>query len=165
MNIADDINTLAEAQKAYVEFDHVKRFSMFFAPTTPYEDSTARHGAASFDFLINRSERLTFEQFADRIQKHYSVEEPRTAEVVRVLRACAAYPVTADRLGAGEISEGQSVWLKTCFKAHLREKGIGAPLPADLALASTRHGPEWDESRAEFELESARGREAAAAPH
>ena len=165
MNIATAVNTLAEAQKAYVEFDHAKRFSIFFAPTTPYEDVTVRHGAATFDFLIGRSERLTFEEFADRIQKHYSIEEPRTAEVLRVLRACASYPVTADRLGAGEISEEQSVWLKTCFKAHMRENGITAELPADLAFASKHHGLEWEESCAEFEMEVAQGCEIAAVTH
>lgn len=149
------MKTLAEAQTAHVEVDHLRRFVMFFAPRTRDEQITGTYVGQSFAFLLQRNERLTLDQFADRIERHYCMSEPRNAEAVRVMRACAKYPLTADLLGVGDLTPKQSVWLKSCFKAHLSEKGIEAPMPSDLAYASGHHPAEYQEARCEFAQETA----------
>lgn len=48
------------------------------------------YGALSFGFLLNTADRrgrwFTWSQFADIVEQHYSIENPRTAAVVAAMR-------------------------------------------------------------------------------
>lgn len=49
---------------------------------------TLFEGVWSFGHLVKRNETLTASQFADRVERHYDAEEPRTRTILRALRMC-----------------------------------------------------------------------------
>lgn len=65
-----------------------------FVVTTADEKKTMDFAVANYGYLVSRNEAIGLAEFADRIAECYDASVPQTAEVVRVLRQCATYPLT-----------------------------------------------------------------------
>lgn len=65
-----------------------------FVATTADEKKTMDFAVANYGYLVSRNDAISLAEFADRIAECYDASVPQTAEVVRVLRQCATYPLT-----------------------------------------------------------------------
>lgn len=77
----------------YVARTPVGKVMAQFGATSQDERDTLEYAFSAYGFLVERNERLSLEDFADRISRNFDVTVPRNAEVVRVLRHCATHKV------------------------------------------------------------------------
>lgn len=75
-------------QGSYVWRDHMNVLHADLSHGPQVNSETLHHGVRSFGFLVARNESLTAAEFASRIERHYSVDNPQTDDVVRSFRRC-----------------------------------------------------------------------------
>ncbi|CAE6795260.1 hypothetical protein R70006_05042 [Paraburkholderia domus] len=84
---------VAGKPQPFVSRDRVGKLEGRFSVTSQAEKETMAYALDTYGFLLKRNERISLTDYADRIAKTYDITVPQNAEVVRVLRQCATYPV------------------------------------------------------------------------
>jgi hypothetical protein len=73
----------------YVERDYLGTLNARYCFPNEEEQRTLAHVMDAFGYLVERTERISLLEFADRIAERYDVTEPRTRVAVEALRSSA----------------------------------------------------------------------------